>query len=227
MAEAPQRAVLSHEVSRDDIDDAMAACDLHLINVIPGTGELPAQLMFARDDHTHAFVVEDARLGVVYVAVGGDDALLERITKAIPSVTEERAATLDTLPRHLERLVELPCGVDCFYWYPGDLMDPLFIDIGASFSEAIAALERAAACVPPRRVSIGGIPACVVPESLQDHFVWSYEAHLVGYRFARIEPCGACSLADSCPGILPVYLEQRGAVNAARAVPPAPGSSSR
>lgn len=128
-----------------------------------------------------------------------------RVGLAVPLI----AQTLDTLPRHLARLRELPCGIDCFYWYPGDGMKPLFLDIGASFEQTFDALERARPSVGPRRVSIDGIPSCVVPDSLRDHYVWSYEEHLVGYEFERMDMCGSCALNGSCPGAMPVYLAQR------------------
>jgi hypothetical protein len=91
------RAVLAADVTRDAIDDAMARADLHLTNVVPGSSSIPAQLIYATARRpeapvSHAFLIEDVRLGLLYVAASGPAAqdLLSAVREHLP--TEEAGA---------------------------------------------------------------------------------------------------------------------------------------
>ena len=69
------RAVLHTEVSRDDIDDAALRCGWQLTNIITGSAQQPAQMMYAaREGRTPLYLVEDARLDALYFASQGEGA---------------------------------------------------------------------------------------------------------------------------------------------------------
>lgn len=91
------RAVLSNDVTRDDIDDAMARCQLHLTNVVPGSDDVPAQLIYATTAASHLYLIEDGRLGVIYVATNADDGedLLARLRAELPFVEDALLDVLD------------------------------------------------------------------------------------------------------------------------------------
>lgn len=92
------RAVLSNDVTRDDIDDAMARCELHLTNVVPNSNNVPAQLIYATTSASHLYLIEDGRLGVIYVATSGEDGaeLLARLRAELPFIGDERLEVLDS-----------------------------------------------------------------------------------------------------------------------------------
>ncbi len=91
------RAVLSPVVSRDDIDDAMARAGLSLTNVIPSSETIPAQLVFGTRGGAVVYVIEDARLGVLYVAATGADAAAElaRLGRELPFLGDDDHTALD------------------------------------------------------------------------------------------------------------------------------------
>jgi hypothetical protein len=98
-AQRPQRAVLGDEVTRDDIDDVMRDEGLQLTNVIPGSDGVPPQLIFAADESDYLHLVEDARLGVVYVVAAGPsgDRLLARVRTKLPCLEDDALEALDDL----------------------------------------------------------------------------------------------------------------------------------
>ena len=66
------RAVLRAGVSRDQIDDALHRGGWHLSNVVPAAESQPAQLIFMTTDGGRLlYLVDDARLGLAYVAASG------------------------------------------------------------------------------------------------------------------------------------------------------------
>lgn len=99
MAVSMSRAVLASDVSRDDIDDAMARCELHLTNVVPKYDDIPAQLIYSADAASHLYVIEETRLGVIYLAAVGPDAaaLMKRVVAELPCIGDEDVALLDGL----------------------------------------------------------------------------------------------------------------------------------
>ena len=118
------------------------------------------------------------------------------------------ARTVDGLPEHLARLCEFPCPVTCFFWYPSTDMNDTFDRIGMPFARALEALRRAKALVSARRVAIDGIPECVRPGDLLDHYFWGYGGgHMSFIDFQRVDACRSCAAVERCPGAAPVYLE--------------------
>ncbi len=70
-----QRVVLTSEVTRDDIDDAAMRCGWQLTNVLPGSAQQPAQMIYAAlRGSLVLYLVEDGRLDVLYFAAAGDGA---------------------------------------------------------------------------------------------------------------------------------------------------------
>ncbi|MEZ4443788.1 MAG: hypothetical protein R3B72_32245 [Polyangiaceae bacterium] len=94
--------VLKDSVTRDDVDDAMAALGYRLTNVVPAGPGQPAQLIFSQPaGKVVAHVIDDQRLRVTYLAVQGEaaeparDALAERLVALAP---EAQAEILEGLP---------------------------------------------------------------------------------------------------------------------------------
>ncbi len=83
-----QTLVLSDEVDRDAIDDAIAASGLSLINVVAESATHPRQIMAATASARATFV-SDMRLGVQYVALEGEheSELAARLGAALPLVS--------------------------------------------------------------------------------------------------------------------------------------------
>ncbi len=86
MSETPPRVILGEGATRDHIDDAMAERGCRLTNVVPPSSSHPGQLIFTTGDRQGTlFVVEDTRLGLVYLTGQGDglaqelNALRERL----------------------------------------------------------------------------------------------------------------------------------------------------
>lgn len=126
------------------------------------------------------------------------------VSLQVPCVRE----TVDGLPEHLGRLAQYDAAITCFFWYPDGAMHDSFTELGMPFGPAVAALERARRLLPARRVEIDGIPACVAPRALREHYLWKYGVHHTTFiDFEHIEACERCSLKESCPGAAPVYLE--------------------
>jgi hypothetical protein len=74
-------------VTRDAIDDAMAETGCRLINVIPPSESHPGQSIYATRERTgFLFLVEDGRLGAVYLTAQGEhpDRDLEAIRALLP-----------------------------------------------------------------------------------------------------------------------------------------------
>ena len=115
------------------------------------------------------------------------------------------ADTVDDLPAHLAQLATYPCNLGVFYWYPSPDMDARFSSMGMSFSRAIEALQRAREGLAPKRVLVDGIPLCVAPRELVDHYNWGYGLHMAFLDCEHVALCEGCTIRDSCPGIAPVY----------------------
>ncbi len=106
MTDQPSRIVLSETVTRDDIDDAMHRCGWQLTNVVPPTGHHPGQLIFAAPDpETILYLVQDVRLGVLYVAAMGQapEAVLSRVRSELDCCDPGSWAELVDDPSDLDR----------------------------------------------------------------------------------------------------------------------------
>ncbi|GAC1538856.1 MAG: hypothetical protein NVS3B10_29830 [Polyangiales bacterium] len=95
------RLVARETVSRDDVDDAMRSLSCRLINVVPASATVPAQLVFASaDGRTTLHFVHDAHLDeqvfVVASADGAAAAVVERLRAAIDTWGDEEIASLAT-----------------------------------------------------------------------------------------------------------------------------------
>lgn len=128
-----------------------------------------------------------------------------RISLEVPCVRN----TVDTLPEHLAALVERmgpDTPITIFFWYPSDDMEHTYGERGVDFDTALSSLARLARSVPPRRVAVNGIPECVAPPALREHFFWSYgRQHMSFVDFERIDACDECAARDRCPGVVPSY----------------------
>lgn len=130
-----------------------------------------------------------------------------RVAVEVPCI----AKTVDGLAEHLAKLATYECRVTCFFWYPDQDMDGTFPGIGISYARAVTALEQMRELIPAQRVAIDGIPECVVPASLRQHFFWSYGGgHMTFIEFERVPACERCAARDRCPGVVPVYLQHHG-----------------
>jgi len=92
-------------VTRDDIDDAMHRCGWQLTNVVPPTGHHPGQLMFAAaQPDTVLYLVQDERLGVIYVAALGQSAaaVLDQVRFELPCAEADGWRELTADPSDLE-----------------------------------------------------------------------------------------------------------------------------
>lgn len=101
MLGAAERVVLTDRVSRDDIDDAMVRCGCRLTNVYPGSATHPGQVVFAtRDRQSLLYLVEDGRLGVLYVAGTGPtiDGALDEVRAQLAHHDERDIETLTSDP---------------------------------------------------------------------------------------------------------------------------------
>jgi hypothetical protein len=106
MSEPHSRVVLSETVTRDAIDDAMHRCGWQLTNVVPPTGIHPGQLIFAvPQPETILYLVQDGRLGVVYVAALGQgaEALLAQVRFELPCCDVDSWGDLTDDPSDLDR----------------------------------------------------------------------------------------------------------------------------
>lgn len=76
MTDAPApRLPLRETVSRDDIDDATAACGWQLVNILPPQEGQPGQLIYATAGGAQlAYLVEDRQLGLYYFTAVGEGA---------------------------------------------------------------------------------------------------------------------------------------------------------
>lgn len=172
------------------------------------------------------FLVEHSITRVALTAHAGDAATFDRVggklgaydtfwtgfeavLAAGMAVSLEVPCVLDTvgeLPEHLARLAAYDVGITCFFWYPDPSMEDMFPEIGMPFERALASLDRARKLVPAGRIAIDGIPMCVAPQDLREHYFWSYGArHMSFIDFERVEACASCSVTDTCPGAAPVY----------------------
>ena len=96
---------MRESVTRDDIDDAMHRCGWQLTNVVPPTGHHPGQLMFAAaQPETVLYLVQDLRLGVIYVAAMGQSAaaLLDQVRFELPCEDADTWRELTADPQRLE-----------------------------------------------------------------------------------------------------------------------------
>lgn len=92
MNEPTGRVALRDTVTRDDIDDAAAACGWQLTNIIPPTETHPGQFIYASGDRRSLiYLVEDGRLGVCYVAVAGSTAgsVLDEVRAKLSCYTDD------------------------------------------------------------------------------------------------------------------------------------------
>ncbi len=106
MTDQPSRIVLSETVTRDAIDDAMHRCGWQLTNVVPPTGLHPGQLIFAAaEPETILYLVQDGRLGVIYVAALGQgaEAVLSQVRFELPCCDVDSWGELVDDPSDLER----------------------------------------------------------------------------------------------------------------------------
>jgi len=72
----PERVVLREGVGPDDIDDAIHSLSWQLSNLLPAMAGQPAQMiLYTRDGKECVYVVEEARLGVLYAASASAAAL--------------------------------------------------------------------------------------------------------------------------------------------------------
>jgi hypothetical protein len=86
------RIVLRREVTRDDIDDAIARKQWRLMNLVPATATHPAQMLLLTEDRSHVLhVVDDAKLGLTYVVPSGPDAerCSREVRDALPTYGED------------------------------------------------------------------------------------------------------------------------------------------
>lgn len=101
MQGAAERVVLADQVSRDDIDDAMVRCGCRLTNVYSGSATHPGQVVFAtRDRQSLLYLVEDGRLGVLYVTGTGPtiDGALDEVRTELAHHDEQDIETLTADP---------------------------------------------------------------------------------------------------------------------------------
>jgi hypothetical protein len=173
------------------------------------------------------FLAAHSVVGVALTAHAGDEATFDQVGGAVgayrsfwtsferllaesfelyievPCVT----TTLAGLTEHVARLASYTCALTCFHWYPDGHTAAASIELQAPYQRTIMALARLREQVPPSRVSIDGVPECVVPSELRSHFAWSYGAgHMGALEFERVPGCDGCVAAERCPGIPAVYL---------------------
>lgn len=128
-----------------------------------------------------------------------------RVALQVPILAE----TVDGLPEHLVHLSTFPVRLTCFLWYPNEELEGTVARFGLTFTQVMEALERARDELPARRVMIDGVPECVVPPTLLDHYRWCYgTGHTRPLRFERVSACADCAARDRCPGAVAAYLDQ-------------------
>ena len=109
---APQRArplVLSSQVSRDDIDDAMHRFGWRITNIFVGSPTHPGQVVYASADRQSLlYLVEDQRLGVLYFTGTGPtiDTTLAEARDHLPVLSAEDALERARHPQQVADLTE-------------------------------------------------------------------------------------------------------------------------
>ena len=196
----------------------------------PGTRLLePGFLDFlAAHSVTEVSLTAHARDAALFDEVGGKPGAYRLFWDAVDALHDREfavyfevpciAETVEDLPAHLAELARFPGPLTVFFWYPSSDMLDFFPRMGMSFERALAALERARELLEPGRVTVDGIPRCVVPDELAEHYVWTY-SHMVFFECERLELCASCSLREECPGAAPVYLENHAWPADARPLP--------
>lgn len=67
------RVVLPASVSRDEVDDALAALGWLLVNIVPASDRHPAQLVCLTADRAHEIhVLDDPRVGAATIVIKGE-----------------------------------------------------------------------------------------------------------------------------------------------------------
>jgi hypothetical protein len=94
---AAAKIILRETTSRDDIDDAIAACGWRLCNIAPADVGRPAQIICVSGRGTDLiYFIHDAQLDALYVAIAGpEQASLEaRARAALPAYSPEEIAKM-------------------------------------------------------------------------------------------------------------------------------------
>jgi hypothetical protein len=152
--------VLKPDASRDAIDDAMRAGSWRLTNVLLGGQARPPQLIFSRaEGSAHAYVIEDARLGVTYLSIQGGDSLaaLAQLRRALPCYGPTDHEALVDAPGDAERILglalvalQVPASEQVDDWLLGGLRDA---------SAQVRAAALTAATYAPRPALLPGLMA--------------------------------------------------------------------
>ena len=101
MHESIQRVILQETLSRDEIDDALSACGCKLVNIVPPSESHPGQMLYASSDRAAVVaLVEDGRLGVLYLTGQGESAQhdLQALSTRLACYDEERIDELLSRP---------------------------------------------------------------------------------------------------------------------------------
>lgn len=111
MSDSISRLLLDREVSRDDVDDAVVALGLKLINVVPESSTHPNQLIYATPDRRGmVHLIQDGHIGVAYFTGFGTSAE-QCIESLAASLGHYDGAMIDELLAETDRTDELILGL--------------------------------------------------------------------------------------------------------------------